>query len=168
LLIYTSNQWDSDAFISNKQGHFQELVRVWAGAITAHPIAYLHRRWDAVATILQVRGVFYPFHTGIDSNEIGLRFMRSPVYEWLIHWLYRTQGIFFRGWLFGCLAILIVISGLRLRRWSAVAVCSSGLLYILPYLVLSTGSDFRYIWWMIVSTLLGALMFVRGRNPIGY
>jgi len=162
ILIYTNKQWDSEAFITSKKRHFQELVRVWAGAVAAHPGAYLHRRWDAIATILQIRGVFYPFHTGIDSNAMGLQFKGGPVYDRLIQWLHKTQGLFFRGWLFGSSAILIVIAGIRLRRWSAVAVCSSGLMYIVPYFVVSTGSDFRFIWWMIVSTLLGALLFFCG------
>lgn len=164
LLIYTSKLWDSEAFITHKQGHFRELLRVWAGAIADHPGAYLQRRWDAFATILQIRGVYYPFHTGIDSNELGLRFVASPAYERLIQWLHNNRSLFFRGWFFGCLSVIIVIAGIRLRRWNAVAVCSSGLLYIAPYIVLTTGSDFRYIWWMIVSTLLGSLLLVYGKD----
>jgi hypothetical protein len=162
LLIH-SKQWDSEAFITTKQGNFQELVRVWAEAIAAHPGAYLQRRWDAIAAILQIRGINYPFHTGIDPNDMGIQFVRTPAYEWLTHWLYKTQGFFFRGWLFGCLAIVIVITGVWYRRWSSVVVCSSGLLYVATYLVVSTGADFRYIWWLIVSTLLGALLFLCGR-----
>lgn len=168
LLIFNNKQGDWEAFITSDERNFKELVRVWAGAIATHPSAYLHRRWDAVSTILQIRGVHYPFHTGIDSNEFGLQFIRTPAYDWFTHWLYKTQGLFFRGWLFLCSAILIVISGIRLHRWSAVAVCSSGILYVLPYFVVSSGSDFRYIWWMIVSTLLGVLLFMCSKRSLVY
>ena len=67
----------------------------------AHPGAYLARRADALASILQIRGVYYPFHTGIAPNDLGLEFVRGPVYDRVTSWLYDTRGFFFRGWLFG-------------------------------------------------------------------
>jgi len=157
LLIYNP-AWGAKAFLTTDRAEFLDLVRVWASAVAAHPGAYLRRRADALAASLQVRGVYYPFHTGIDPNDLGLTFVRRPVYERVTSWLYETRGVFFRGWLFGCIAILGVAAGVKLRRWSAVAVWASGLLYVAPYVVITTGSDFRYIWWLIVATLIGALL----------
>jgi hypothetical protein len=37
-------------------------------------------------------------------------------------------------------------------------VAASGLMYVLPYVVLNTGADFRYLWWMIVAALLSAFL----------
>ena len=128
LLIYNgawsscrSGEMCSSAFLTKDRAEFFELLRLWASAIAAHPGAYLGRRADALASSLQVRGVHYPFHTGIDPNDLNLEFAPGPVYERVTSWLYETRGLFFRGWLFACIAIVIVAIGVRLRRWSAVA-----------------------------------------------
>lgn len=158
-------RWRIDMFITQDPAEFQELVRVWRGAIAAHPSAYLGRRAEALATILQIHGVFYPFHKGIDPNDLGLRFVPRPLYERVTAGLDATRGIFFRGWLFGLGAIIVVILGWRRQRWSALAVCASGLCYVAPYSIVTTGSDFRYIWWMVVATLIGALLLAFERQP---
>jgi hypothetical protein len=165
LLIYNS-AWDSSAFLTSDRAEFFELVRVWASAIAAHPGAYLRRRANAVAAGFQIQGVYYPFHTGIHPNDLGLEFVRRPLYERVTYWLSKTRGVFFRGWLFGCVAILVVVTGVRLRRWNAVAVCASGLFYVAPYVVVTTGADFRYIWWLIVSTIIGALLLLFDRSSL--
>src|SRR4030095_3371160 len=48
----------------------------------------------------------------------------------------------------------------RRGNWSAAAVTSSGVLYVLPYVVLSSGADFRYIWWLVVATLVGVVLLL--------
>jgi hypothetical protein len=159
LFVYNP-RWKIEMFITTKPDEFRELVAVWKGAIAAHPGAYLRRRADAVATMFQVRGVHYPFHMGIDPNTQGLEFQRSPLYDRVTGWLTATKGIFFRGWVFVLASIGMVLLAWRRRRWSTVAVCGSGLCYVAPYLVFTTGSDFRYIWWMVVATLLGALLLL--------
>ncbi len=158
-LIY-SGRWEPSAFLTTDNAEFLELIRIWGRAVRAHPGAYLRRRAEAVSAGFQVRGVYYPFHTGIDPNDLGLRFVRGPVYEGITRWLLNYNGVFFRGWSFAVVASLVVAVGAKLRRWSAVAVCTSGLLYVMPMAVITTGADFRYIWWLVVSTLIGFLLFV--------
>jgi len=160
-LVYNP-QWSSSKLISRESADFRELVDVWAGAIIAHPVAYLHRRADAFASILQIRGVFYPYHDGIDPNDLGLAFHRGPPYERLMAFLRATKGVFFRGWCFGLVAVGVVVLAVRRRQWSTVAVTSSGLCYVAPYVIITTGADFRYIWWMVVATLLGVVMLTSG------
>jgi hypothetical protein len=164
-LMY-NDRWDSDILVSTDPDEILELVRVWAGAITAHPSAYLHRRWDAVATILQIRGVFYPFHTGIAPNNLGLQFPHRPLYENLTHWLIEHQGWFFRGWVFAVIAIGVSALGIRWRRWSAAAVAASGVFYVVPYVVISTGADFRFVWWLVVATLLCVVLMLCETEPV--
>ncbi len=161
LLVYNP-QWTPSKFISRESTDFSELVKVWAGAIGAHPAAYLHRRADAFASIMQMRRVFYPFHDGIDSNALGLVLHRGPVYERLMAFLRTTSGVFFRGWAYGLVAFGIAVVAARRRQWGTLAVTSSGLCYVAPYLIVTTGADFRYIWWMIVATLIGAMMLLSG------
>ncbi len=160
-LVYNP-QWSSAKLITRDSTEFRELVDVWADAIMTHPGAYLHRRADAFASILQIREVFYPYHDGIDQNDLGLAFRRGSPYEHLMAFLRATRGVFFRGWCFGLVAVGVVVLAVRRREWSTVAVTSSGLCYVAPYVIITTGADFRYIWWMVVATLLGALMLLSG------
>ena len=160
-LVYNPH-WSADGFLTTNPAEFRELVSTWQGAIAAHPGAYVRRRLDALATILQIDSVYYPFHTGIDANDLGLRFADGPLYDRVTSWLYATRGIFFRSWVFAIVAILVLMVGLHRKRWSAVAVSSSGLLYVAPYAVVTTGSDFRYVWWLVLSALLGLLLLGRG------
>lgn len=158
-LVYDNKQ-DASAFVTTDPAEFNELVRVWAGAISAHPGAYLRRRADALAAVLQIPEVFYPFHVGIDANNLGVEFAPRPLYDRALHWLRVTSGVTFRGWVYCLVGLMIVIAGVRRGRWGSVAVGVSGLLYVAPYTVISTGADFRFIWWQVVSTLLAGFMLL--------
>src|SRR5262249_41364141 len=80
--LTNNDRWDSDVLVSTDPREIQELMQVWAGAIAAHPRAYLARRADVVAAIYQIWGeVFYPFHRGISSNDVGLEVTATPLYE---------------------------------------------------------------------------------------
>jgi hypothetical protein len=168
-LVYDNKQ-DASAFVTIDRAEFNELVRVWAGAVSAHPDAYLRRRADALGAVLQVPEVFYPFHVGIDANDLGLVFPTRSLYDRATQWLRMSSGVTFRGWVYCVVALVIVLAGVRLGRWGSVAVGMSGLLYVAPYAVISTGADFRFIWWQIISTVIAALMLAAKPNhgPSGF
>jgi hypothetical protein len=167
--FFYNGPWPNSALITHNAADFVELIEVWGRAVVVHPGAYLRHRAEVLSTIFQTRGVYYPFHTGIDPNELGLTFPERPLYRRVTTWLYDTRGVFFRGWLFAVVAALLVVFGVWRRRWATVAVCSSGLLYASSYAVITSGSDFRYIWWLVVATLIGSVMpgAARGRLDDG-
>jgi len=166
LLIY-NGAWPPSAFLTPDPEEFKEVVAVWWRAIRAHPAAYLKRRLDSLAAVFGFIGtVYYPFHTGLDPNDMGLDFGEMPAYRPVVGALEATKGIFFRGWVFVLTAVTIVIAGIRKRRWDAAAVAASGLFYVAPYLVITTGADFRYIYWMVVATIAGLILLVFGRPPV--
>jgi hypothetical protein len=158
-LIYAV-RWPPDTFYTATRSDVRELARCWIGAIAARPWAYVRHRAGVLATLFQVQGVYDPFPMGISPNTFGLEFRPTPLYLSVAGALYRTRGVFFRGWIALAIAATLVVLGWRRRRWSAAAVAASGLLYVAPYAVLSSGSDFRYVWWLIVSALLGVVLFV--------
>jgi len=41
----------------------------------------------------------------------------------------------------------------------------SGLAGSFPYTMISSGSDFRYIWWLMLATLIGIALFLFGPSP---
>lgn len=164
LLIY-NGAWPPNAFLTPDPEEFKEVVSVWAGAIRAHPMAYLKRRVASLLYVFGVRAsVYYPFHTGLDPNDMGLDFGEMPAYRPVVDALEASKGIFFRGWVFVVAALAVIVVGVRRRRWDAVAVAASGLFYVAPYLVITTGADFRYIYWMVVATLASVIMLAFGRS----
>jgi hypothetical protein len=153
--------WRIEMFTTTDPVNARELRRTWWHAVRVHPGAYLRRRVDAITTGLQLRGVHYPFHAIIDSNDLGLVHDRRPVTERVLAFHTATRGLFFRGWLFLLASGAVVVAGWRHRRWSAVAAATSGICYVAPVALISAGADFRYIWWMIIATLVGALLLAR-------
>ena len=61
----------------------------------------------------------------------------------------------------------LTIAATKRRYWSAAALGSSGLLYVAPILVITTGADFRYLWWLVVATLLGLFLYLCPPERIG-
>jgi hypothetical protein len=164
LFVYNP-KWKIEMFITSVPSEFDDLVETWKAAVRAHPGAYLRRRAEAFGTILQLKGQYYLYHTGINSNDLGLFFPDRPIYRAVMRWLDATRFGFFRGWLFASLALGVLLIAWRARRWDAVAVAASGLLYIAPYVLITTGSDFRYIWWMVVASLI-SLLLLSDRRPV--
>jgi hypothetical protein len=159
--LVSRRYWEDDRFFTRDPQDFGELWRAWCRAVIRHPLAYLHRRAGVMETIFQLSGeVFYPFEQGIPPNDLGLHFPRRPVYLAVVSFLERTTDIFFRSWPFLVTAIGITWWAFRRRTWTPVAVCVSGVAYVLPYAVVSSGSDFRYVWWLIVATLMGAMLLI--------
>ncbi|MEQ1693056.1 MAG: hypothetical protein ABMA00_17335 [Gemmatimonas sp.] len=158
-LIYDP-RWSSWAFYTSDVGKRRELRALWARTVTANPLRYVQVRLEVMATILQLQGVFYPFHVGIDKNELGLEFPPRASYERMTGVFTALAPFLFRGWIYAGVALAVVIVGARRRRWTAVAVSASGLCYVLPYFVVTTGSDYRYVLWMVVATLISLLLFI--------
>jgi hypothetical protein len=159
--LISRRYWQEHHFYARDGEEFADLCRVWWRAVTQHPLAYLRHRAGVIETMFQLRGgVYYPFDTGIAANDLGLEFPHRPVYVSVISLLERVTGVFFRSWIFLIVALAIVFWGSRQRAWASVAVCISGVVYVLPYAVISSGSDFRYVWWLIVATLLGCMLLI--------
>jgi hypothetical protein len=150
--------WKTNFLISESRADSRDLLWFWLRTVTAHPVAYLSHRAQVLLTILQMRGIKHPFHQGIDPNDLGVSFKPSLSYAWVISVVDASKDVFFRGWLYFSIASVVVAFGLDRRRMAASLVCASGMLYVMAYGLFSTGSEFRYIWWLVVSTLLGVFM----------
>jgi hypothetical protein len=148
----------ADRLVTYDQAAFGELVDAWQDAVRSHPAAYLAHRIAVLGTMFDLAAVHYPFHEGISPNDLGLRFVTTPLYETVIRLLHDSEWFFFRGWIFLLGALALAASGLRRRRWASTAIAMSGIAYVVPYAVISSGSDFRYIWWLVVATAIGVVV----------
>jgi len=137
------------------------LTRTWWDAVQAHPMAYLRHRIGVLRTILQIRGIYDPYHQGIDPNEFGLTFPPRPLYESVLHGLDRMTPLLFRSWFFVIAAIGVVWCGRSLHNLAPIAIVLSGLFYAAPYVVVSGGSDFRYVWWLVLAALFGLVVLTK-------
>lgn len=142
-----------------------DLRDAWWQAVRRYPRAYLAHRIDVLTTLLEIRGMYEPFHRGIDPNDLGLTFPSRPLNDAVVHGLDRLTPLFFRGWFF--FLMLIVTAGFSIRHhWDAgLALTLSALMYALPYTVITGGSDFRYIWWPVLAAMITLLM-IAGRVEV--
>ena len=147
-----------DFVIGKTSEQYEELTSVWRRAIMAHPLIYLEHRFAVFLTVLQIRGIYEPFHRYIDANDLGLTFPHRWLYERVLALLDAATPLYFRGWLFAVLALAVSLIAWIRREWAPLAIASSGLLYVAPYLVVSGGSDFRYVWWLVLAALTSACM----------
>ena len=146
------------------------LRSAWLKAITDHPGAYLAKRWAMMAFVLAWNPAYvrYPFHTGVDRNDLGVTLVRSPLNVTVQRLLDALgQSLFFRGWIYLVASVVVILVGLARRRWRwpAVALLASSFAYALPYFFVAPSADFRYLWWCVLATLLLPITLLEPRAP---
>lgn len=146
-----------DFFLAGTPEQRRQLRRAWWAAIAQHPAAYLRHRLDVMLTAFQITGVYDPYHRRIDPNDLGLTFPRRPLYEITLRGLDMLTPFLLRGWVFFTIATAVAWIAYSPLHDGAMAVALSGLLYTLPYSVISGGSDFRYVWWLVIAALVSGL-----------
>jgi hypothetical protein len=137
---------------------YEDLKRVWRQSVRAHPAAYLRHRARVFATVIQIRGIYDAFHRGIDPNDLGLTFPPRALYDTVLRLLDRATPFLFRGWFFLVAAIVVLWRGWVCKSRASIALAASALAYVAPYIVVSGGSDFRYVWWPVIATLIGLVV----------
>lgn len=154
-----------------------DLRREWLRVAFTYPQSYLQHRAHVFALISGAyfnRPIYYPFHPGIDDNELGLKMSHlSPrflsgalfVFERMAH------RLIYRPWIYLVLA-LVVIGFALVRLWRrparelahayaiAALVAASGLVNGLAMFFFATAADFRYMTWTIFAALLGVVLAV--------
>jgi len=137
-----------------------DLRRAWLKAVLHHPwIWFKHRvRLFQVMIGLTRERVYYPYHSQIDTNDLGLVLhpsaLRTVVFGALEHGL--SDSLLYRGWAYLLFAIVVFAHALWRRRVDMLvgALFASIFLYLLPFLLLAPAPDFRYIFWPVLGSLL--------------
>jgi hypothetical protein len=125
--------------VTNQRTEFDELVRMCRQSVTSHPGAYLRHRVAVLSALFHTSGIDSPFHEGIDPNDLGLRFRETPIHAATVDVLHRSERIFFRGWLYLLIALALLATGTRRTYMPSSLTALSGVLYVLPYAVISSG-----------------------------
>jgi len=132
------------------QEHHQELFKAWLNLPVEYPVSYIH----------------LAFEHRIIPNDFGLQLLNqdSKAFGKSIQWVaLSTNTLVYRPWVYLLILVLILASAsYRLRHNNSfgsrflVSMGFSGLLYVLPLLIVAPATDFRYALWMVACS---AVMF---------
>ncbi len=68
-----------------------------------------------------------------------------------------TETPLFYGWAYALLALFVFVLALIRRHWFAAMISLSGLCYVLPLVILAPSSDFRYLAWLLLASMLAVV-----------
>ncbi len=145
-----------------------DVQEAWLKAIAGQPLVYAQFRLNAFLHFMEPDNTdqAYVWHDGIVENTLGLTFRPN----WLTNALesYVKFVAFNFGFLYRPYTWLIIgvatayVAWRRRSTWKhAVAIVSlslSGVLYILTYIPLSIGNDFRYIYWSCLAISIALVL----------
>jgi hypothetical protein len=136
-----------------------ELRKAWLHAVLDAPGAYLNHRWIMFKIQLGLgkQPVCYPYHWGIEDNNLGVSLRPSRLNEAAMRWLDKLRDTFlFRTWFY----VALILALMLLFRWlppdhraPAWALAASSLMYELGYFFVAPTCDFRFNWWTVIATI---------------
>lgn len=68
-----------------------------------------------------------------------------------------TETPLFYGWAYALLALFVFVLALIRRHWFTAMISLSGLCYVLPLIILVPSSDFRYLAWLLLASMLAVV-----------
>jgi hypothetical protein len=155
----------------------QTLRSAWLSAIVDYPGAYLQHRLDVVAWQLGFHDVTrcLPFHFGVSDEPAdmarALRLDHATTKAATTLWEWESRRLFLYRPFAYMLVGMGVIGYLLLRRAEGdapiILLQFAGLAYVAAYLVIGVACDFRYVYFMVLSVLVGVAyvsmsVFARG------
>jgi hypothetical protein len=147
------------------------IERAWWHTVTTYPWAYVEHRLAVTAEVLDLRCtrktgalVKRDFRYPELAASEGLANRWSPLQKRLtrvMQWIVRHTPLFL-PWIYLLLSLGLIVAARRQRDVLAIVLSGIGLESTLVVLVHS--NDYRYSHWMVVTTLVGAIMFVARRR----
>jgi hypothetical protein len=158
--------WRDPPLLTQSPEAFAALVDAWTAAVATHPDAWLLHRARVMSSMLQLGSVYYPYHGGIDANPEGLTFRGSALTAPVMAALDASVPFTFRGWV--CVVLCLALAVWARRKHGSLVpwVAGSGVLYVSTYALSSTGSDFRYVWWLFVATGAAVVLALAERKGL--
>ncbi len=157
-----------------------DVRQAWLHEIAGHPVIYLEHRWDVFCSLLRI-GENRSFFIYVDRTlsetelrahgEIPQRFAWSGATYAFIDYLVRATDKHtpaFRGWFWAAILVALSILGAVLASVSrrgplaetSICLSCSGIFYMLPYFFVAPASDFRYLYWCVVSASLAGVIAI--------
>jgi len=155
-----------------------KVRRIWLHEIAGHPIIYLTHRWNIFRSLLRI-GETHSYFILVDRTMTERQLQQHGETARPFSWSLRFDSVLdqsirivdahtplFRGWFWALFLATLGIAGPFLTRLSSqkpaaqISLCLSwsGLLYLLPYFFVVPASDFRYLYWCVMSASIAALI----------
>jgi hypothetical protein len=144
------------------------LVEAWWRAVTADPLAYLTHRATFMWQFLARSNLVLPVW---DWRDPASPYGKSPYFRPLVRLHDALQPtLLFRPGLWLVLAITVCAYAWRQRSSPAgafaVGVTASAIVYVMTFFVVGVASDFRYAYWCVLATLVGAAAAATGHYDL--
>jgi hypothetical protein len=170
--VMVATLFSSQVFaLTEQEEEIQQLMANWLAVIRDHPWCYLQHRASIFARQFSLTGtrVCYPFHTGVEANDMGLTYNPGLSGRLALGALWILTPLF-SGWIYLCLCIAVSVvccflSGEDRRPVLAFpfALGVSGGLYGLAYFFVSTTCDYRMHYWTVLAAGVGFGLLVLER-----
>lgn len=150
--------------ISSNPAEIRGLFKFWRGYVWSHMRSYLRHRLEVFRFFMSFDTPFvvYPFHIGITENQMGAVYRPTSLGRVVAARLEDLRHtFFFRGWIFGAAGLFIAAASMVRRNLPALGVASSGLVYLGMSFFITPASDFRFMWWSVLSVFLSAALLCR-------
>jgi hypothetical protein len=147
--------------------HFNDLAQLWKSI-------FFHNFPNYIAYRTQTFGIFlaspapytYVMHKGIDPNTLGQQIANPGAASLLNGYVEKFAshdfGFIFRPyfWLLAAIGLFIYALKRQAMKYRLAIVCLSlsAAIYILGYVPLVIGADYRYIYWSVIATCLAGLL----------
>jgi hypothetical protein len=147
------------------------LHSAWWRGLVRFPTVILRRRWFLVTEMFGLRREYgcYDYVTQMKPNALGIRLGNPAMHDAASAALELFRhGLLYRSWIYLALLAGCVVAAVRSGdgglRAAVVAVAFSGLGSVVAYPLIGSGCDFRYLWWLMITSLLCLLLVMTGRR----
>jgi hypothetical protein len=176
---YQPTQWDiywrlePCSFVMGKiereKGLFgtSAIPKAWLLALSRHPLAYLQHRSAFMWNFLAADNLTMWLADVENPTQQVFADRRAFVALVSLHGMLKPTPLFRVGtWLLACMALCC----LGWRRAGSCqgaflfGVCGSATIYVMSFLIVGVASDFRYGYWALLATFVGAVVAMAGRS----
>jgi hypothetical protein len=150
------------------QNDYSDVKTLWLKTIKKHPWSYLSFRLKTFERFIAPQAVYIIPHPFVVENNFGLTTANQLPADLTDEYLKiseRDFGFGFKAYFWMAFNVVLLIIAvlrykiLKLAKYS-IAILSSGLIYILLYLPTAISHDYRYYYWLILSTFVGAVIIL--------
>ena len=152
------------------------LKSYWLSTIKSYPLQYISQKietyiqfifsddgqsvWSIGGDIFSQGGIYNRYNSSISRS------LRSVVYGYTMDFGYKYFSFIYKPWFWLLAALTLMIYAKRLKEYRlwVYLLCASAIMYILSYAPGSLTSDYRYIYWSVVSVLIAGIVTTVGRS----
>ena len=157
-------------------GSLSVLKSYWLSTVKSYPLRYISQKietyiqfifsddgqsvWSNGGDIFSQDGIYNRYNSSISRS------LRSVVYGYTMDFGYKYFSFIYKPWFWLLAALTLMIYAKRLKEYRlwVYLLCASAIMYILSYAPGSLTSDYRYIYWSVVSVLIAGIVTTVGRS----